>query len=41
MNQPAQELQLELVEPGKHTGDGVVDVGQHALVVVAGEGHML
>ena len=32
---------LELVEPGKHVGDGVVDVGQHAFVVVAGERDVL
>jgi hypothetical protein len=33
----AQTRVLDLFEPGKHLGDGVVDVGEHAVVVVAGE----
>lgn len=32
---------LELVEPGEHVGGGVVEVGQHAVVVVAGERDVL
>ena len=32
---------LELVEPGKHAGGGAVEVGQHAVVVVARERDVL
>jgi hypothetical protein len=32
---------LELVEPGEQVGDSVVDVGEHALVVVVGERDVL
>jgi hypothetical protein len=32
---------LEMVEPGKHLGDSVVHVGEHALVVVSGERDVL